>query len=432
METRLSRYILLLILLVAIGLLVHEQKNSGNGLTPSQKAVELFAANRYQAGLFCRKQGWGSCEKWADYPRSHFSSVNAENRLLPQSSGSRSSNSNSKLELKSSSQTDQQTTNKIPSTSRSSINNERHGFLEGSPNHTLAVCDKSTPTSVKQEKRKKQIYSWTDDSGQVHFTDSAKHNGQNDLRLTEYQEPDYAFELTVRSTGGRLPLAYRDKITAAIKKVSEIYEIYLPASGVQPVEVDLTLATTKASYRRLQNQYAPTLGPSQGFYVPAYNMAAVWHQTDKQAYVTSVHETVHVLNASLFGPTPRWFNEGLAEYFEGIQMSGYAAKIPAREWKRAFSGKSVSLDTLFRAKQETWAGSQQAVLYAQSHSLIHFLMSTPKGKHTIKALLAHMVQTRCEPSDMGLVLNEYPGGLNRLQNDWLAWMNNERYRTQSF
>ncbi|RTR38784.1 DUF4124 domain-containing protein [Shewanella canadensis] len=418
METRLSRYILLLILLVAIGLLVHEEKNSGSGLTPSQKAVELFLANRYKAGLFCREKGWDFCEQWADYPRSRFSRVNA---ALPHESR--------EVNL-----TDLQP-NEIVQGHTSYNDSQALPIdieLHGSPVNSSAVCNKPIPKAVKQDKGKQQIYSWTDENGQVHFTDDARQGDEHDLSLTTYQDAEYSFELAVKSTGSRLPLAFKDKITAAIKKVSEIYEMYLPPSGVAPVSVDLTLATTKSSYQSLQSQYASSLGPSQGFYVAQYNMAAVWHRSDKQAYQTSVHESVHVINAGLFGPTPRWFNEGLAEYFEGIRMSGYAAKIPPREWKRVFSGKSVSLDTLFRAKQETWAGSQQTLLYSQSHSLVHFLMSTPKGKITMKALLANLVETRCAPSDYVSVLNTYPGGLTRLQADWVSWMNSERYRTQSF
>ncbi|RTR33454.1 DUF4124 domain-containing protein [Shewanella atlantica] len=416
METRLSRYILLLILLVVIGLLVHEEKNSGSGLTPSQIAFELFAANRYKAGLFCREKGWDFCDKWADYPRSQFSSVNA---ALPHES----------TEFNLTGVKPYPMVQEFSSDSQSRlVVNEVHT----SSDNSSALCAEPMAKTVKQDKPKQQIYSWTDDKGQVHFTDDARQGDQHNLSLTSYQDPEYSFDLAVKSTGGRLPLAFKDKITAAIKKVSEIYEVYLPTSGTVPVSVNLTLATTKGSYQKLQSQYAPGLGPSQGFYQAQYNMAAVWHRSDKQAYQTSVHETVHVINARLFGPTPRWFNEGLTEYFEGIRMSGYAAKIPPREWKRAFSGKSVSLDTLFSAKQETWAGSQQTMLYSQSHSLVHFLMSTPKGKISMKALLAHLVETRCAPSDYASILNNYPGGLKRLQADWVSWMNSERYRTQSF
>jgi len=422
METRLSRYILLLILLVVIGLLVHEEKNSGSRLTPSQKVVEQFLANRYKIGLFCREREWEFCEQWADYPRSRFLSVNA---ALPHDSREANlTKPNQVLQGHSSyNSTDIGTDSQVLP-----IDNELHG----SPENRSVVCNKPIPKDFKQDKDKQLIYSWTDENGQVHFTDDARQSDQHDLTLTTYQDAEYSFELTVKSTGSRLPLAYKDKITAAIKKVSEIYEMYLPPSGVAPVSVDLTLATTKSSYQSLQSKYAPGLGPSQGFYVAKYNMAAVWHRSDEQAYQTSVHESVHVINAALFGPTPRWFNEGLAEYFEGIRMSGYAAKIPPREWKRVFSGKSVSLDTLFSAKQDNWSGSQQTLLYSQSHSLIHFLMSTPKGKITMKSLLNHLVETRCAPSDYASVLNAYPGGLTRLQTDWISWMNSERYRIQSF
>ena len=424
METRLSRYLLLILLMLIIGLVVEENGNDGIRMTTKDKVIEHFLANRYKAGVICRDKGWQFCQNWAELPRSRFNlGVSPDSALsLNKESNQGVTAYNHNLEL-----------------TASQNGAEQHEYQFNDPDSALFThipgCATSTLTEAAQAQRKqnrKRIYSWTDENGQIHFTDDDRQNAQHDIALTQYQEPEYSFELEVNSTGGKLPLFYKDKVTAAIKKVSNIYKSYLPHSGVAPVKVNLTLAKSKASYKHLQAKYAPKLGPSQGFYVARQNMAVVHHKNDRQAHQTSVHESVHVLNAGLFGPTPRWFNEGMAEYFESIEMSGLSAKIPARDWQRTLAGKQLSLNALLNSKRQTWAGSQQSSMYAQSHSLIHFLMSTKQGKQTITALLAHMVQTRCEPSDPKSILRRYPGGLNTLQNDWIAWMNSRKYRAHTF
>ncbi|MPY23821.1 DUF1570 domain-containing protein [Shewanella sp. YLB-07] len=445
METRLSRYLLFILLMLIIGLAVEEYGKDGLRMTTKDKVIEHFLANRYKAGVICRDKGWQFCQNWAELPRSRFTLGKTSDKpdmatISKNGAGTQKRNIEHNETL---------TTSK--STPNSGFNTEQEDtqFTQGySFEHTeqnsnqnqfkynnIPGCATSTLNEAEQAQRKqnrKRIYSWTDENGQMHFTDDDREYAQHDIALTQYQEPEYSFELEVNSTGGKLPLYYKDKVTAAIKKVSDIYKSYLPHSGVAPVKVNLTLAKSKASYNNLQAKYAPNLGPSQGFYVARQNMAVVHHKNDRQAHQTSVHESVHVLNAGLFGPTPRWFNEGMAEYFESIEMSGFSAKIPVRDWKRTLTGKQLSLNALLNSKRQIWAGSQQSSMYAQSHSLIHFLMSSKQGKQTITALLAHMVQTRCETSNPKSILSQYPGGLSPLQNDWIDWMNNRQYRAHTF
>ncbi|WP_394147176.1 DUF4124 domain-containing protein [Shewanella atlantica] len=289
---------------------------------------------------------------------------------------------------------------------------------------------------VRQSKKQgsSQIYTWTDEDGRVHFSDNPLQVEQNNAELTHYRDSEYAFVLKIKSTDGYYPPSYKDNVTAAIKKVSEVYEFYLPSSGVPPVTVNLTLANDHASYLKLQRKYAPSLGQSQGFYVTDLNLAAVWYRNDKQAYETSIHESVHVLNAGLFGFSPRWLNEGLAEYFSAMQIQGYAAKIPTPPWKQILSGTELNLSSLLKAGGEQWRARElQRLLYAQSYSFVQYLMSTGKGKQVMKQLLAHLIETRCQQeSDIASVMARYPGGIAQLQSEWSAWIEHERYRTQSF
>ncbi|MCJ8305306.1 hypothetical protein [Shewanella sp.] len=72
METRLSRYLLLILLMLIIGLVVEENGNDGIRMTTKDKVIEHFLANRYKAGVICRDKGWQFCQNWAELPRSRF------------------------------------------------------------------------------------------------------------------------------------------------------------------------------------------------------------------------------------------------------------------------------------------------------------------------------------------------------------------------
>ncbi|WP_076411490.1 DUF4124 domain-containing protein [Shewanella sp. UCD-KL12] len=302
---------------------------------------------------------------------------------------------------------------------------------------TLKGCGPENANQIENSPTSKgasEIYTWVDDKGQMHFSDNPRQSQQYQAELTDYHDTQYGFELNLKSTGGSFPVSYRDNVTAAIKKVSEIYKFYLPSSGVPEATVNLTLAKDRASYHKLVQQYAPGMGQSQGFYISEFNLAAVWYRNDAQAHQTSIHESVHVLNARLFGLTPRWFNEGMAEYFSAIKMQGHAAKLASPNWQQILSGTQLNLTALISAKVQHWnSGSIQSLLYAQSYSLVQYLMSTSKGKQTMKLLLAHLVDTRCEPNaQVNSILGQYPGGIRKLESDWIDWVNNKRYRSQSF
>ncbi|WP_028774458.1 DUF4124 domain-containing protein [Shewanella waksmanii] len=294
----------------------------------------------------------------------------------------------------------------------------------------LATCDTLTVTQAKAiQKRDKGIYSWTDEQGVTHFSDAAA--AEQHSQLTHYKEPEYSFELAISTKGTSTPPFLRNKLTSAIKQIDARYRQLLPKKVLQPIKIDLILASNKGVYKDLERQYTNFVSASQGFYSGQHNIAAVWYRTDEQAFSTALHESVHVMNAGQFGITPRWFNEGLAEYFESplflrtlasnSQHLLYTPLALKRAKERYRHGVVMTLPALLNATAQQWSGSRRNDLYSASHLFISFLMSSYTGRQTLAALFTDFSEQRCKTKQPIAALEKYRGGYAKLQQDWLKW-----------
>ena len=298
-----------------------------------------------------------------------------------------------------------------------------------------SVCSTAELTAQQKQQRKQAlkedlVFSWVDDNGITHYSNTLFGASDDAQLLEQYQKQLEPFELSVSSSKS-LPRHFEDKVTVGIKKIYQILSLYLDKQHLREVAVNLTFAHSKREYQSIQRAKAPKLGQSQGFYTSNGNYAAVWFKNSKQAQQTAIHEATHVINSGLFGNTPKWLNEGLAEYFERMTVFGLAAKIKPQEWAFQHRVKQMSLDYLLNSTDQYWKGKAQSTMYSASNSLVHFLMSTPKGKPVAEQLFSHLAVNRCGETNVQAVLSFYPKGLYGLERDWHHWMQNEKYKVQS-
>ncbi|MCL1065717.1 hypothetical protein L2735_02700 [Shewanella olleyana] len=305
---------------------------------------------------------------------------------------------------------------------------EHHEFEMSSEQHR--ACGSLTVTQgLEVKKRDNGIYTWVDDKGITHFSDVAA-AGKKSL-LTQYSEPQYSFDIEINSIATNPPPFLRNKLTTTLKHIDAEFRQFLPKRELLPIKIDLILAGSADAYQDLQRKYSNSVSASQGFYSSRHNVAAVLHHNDLQAFRTAVHESVHVMNAGQFGSTPRWFNEGLAEYFESplylkqlndksqFQLAtSRQIKVARKNYK---SGKYLSLTKLFNATDADWNGSSRNSLYQNSRQFIQFLMSSSKGRQTLNTLFTQFSEQRCDKKTPMPALKAYPGGMRKLEQDWLKW-----------
>ncbi|MCH1918983.1 DUF4124 domain-containing protein [Shewanella sp. A3A] len=281
--------------------------------------------------------------------------------------------------------------------------------------HT-GICS-AAATNVRPQPQQ-AIYQWTDNNCTVHFAD---HPASASAQRTQYQSPSYNFDLSISALSSGIKPFFKDRLSASLRQIDDIYRTLLPAEALRPVRVNVSLTSSKATYDNFYRRYHSITSPTQGFYSHSDNLAVVWYRNDDQGFATAVHEAVHVMNAAQFGSTPRWFNEGMAEYFENMELDGFNVLIHPIEWQ-SVRRAPTQLSQLFSATNQDWANNQ-ARLYANSHALIYFLMSDATGKMALKDLFAAIVHFRCQPIDVVQTLNSsYPGGLSQLERDWHNWL----------
>lgn len=310
-------------------------------------------------------------------------------------------------------------------TTSRNVDNESHQMDYGG-------CDDLVIKQAEEAQQSRGIYTWVDEKGLTHFSDSS--HAIKDSQLTHYTEPQYSFELKIASLATTPPPFFRDRLSATIKDIDSIYRKYLPKRQLHPVKVNLMLAGNLSAYNKLKARYASQVGASQGFYSSKHNLAAVWHREDSQAFRTAIHESVHVMNAGQFGGTPRWLNEGLAEYFESSEFletvelnTRYESIINNNTRNKSNmifvddrAPLSMGLVELLTSEQD-WQGQKQDALYQHSHNFVRFLFQHKNGKQLLRKLFEHLSAQRCENKNVDEILASYPGGLNQLNRDWLGW-----------
>lgn len=141
---------------------------------------------------------------------------------------------------------------------------------------------------------------------------------------------------------------------------------------------------------------------SIGVYLYPEHISVIQSTNAKQVMISSLHESIHAFNQSYWGKTLRFFNEGMAEYYENISMD---AKFEAFD----FSGLTdqslpLAIDVLLFSETD-WHGANKSRLYHNSNALFHFLMSTQQGRTVIWVIMKLEAKDSCSTLSEHQVLN---------------------------
>ena len=129
-----------------------------------------------------------------------------------------------------------------------------------------------------------------------------------------------------------------------------------------------------------------------GFYSPPTRDLFLVQRPYWQLLPTAQHEAFHQSLHRYVGDTdiPDWFNEGMATYFEGMQISPKTKKLDAsridnrklRMVRQALITKShIPLEKLIDATHEEFHGKDKESLhYTQSFAVVYFFMRAGMGK----------------------------------------------------
>lgn len=223
----------------------------------------------------------------------------------------------------------------------------------------------------------------------------------------------------------------RQRIRVAVDEVLRIYRDVLGVKVPWDFDIDLVVQGDARKFKR-QTANRPILG----FYSHRDREAVVSGKSDRaQVRSTAVHESSHAILMDRAPHSPNWLNEGLAEYFNLIEVeSGGSARIPA-QYDRAEAldeikrGGGWPLETLFKMSEGEWAAldlERTQVAYAQGYALVYFFMDSEERRGELRELIGEFDKSGTELESKKFLDRIHPGGVKALEKQWRAWLRRSR------
>ncbi len=223
---------------------------------------------------------------------------------------------------------------------------------------------------------------------------------------------------------------------AIVFGVSRIIDTYRDTFGFsfpEDFKVNVTLiAGRKEFLSYFKKQTGSNDTKLTGYYSFQQNEAVVWVQNDKHKTIgTLFHETSHLLLAHHIPWCPKWVNEGLAEYFEGLKVIGEKKRVFLQEQRSKWcqywlkKGFPIKLDEYLRLNHDEWWKLYEKdanAAYTIGYSLIYFLMSSGRTEYVLKEILWDFKIRGPKANSIEVINANYPGGYAKLEKRWLKWI----------
>ncbi len=296
----------------------------------------------------------------------------------------------------------------------------------------IAACGKTETLAIDRSSKGK-IYRWVDSEGRVHYGDAAPNqNRQSEDLSVYYKDRIRYFTLDIIEDTRSLPAFARDRISTDVRQIYRILARELQLDHLRRVTLTLRIIENAQDFQAYKTQVAPGLRTNSGFYSSKSNEAVVF-QGDNPAAMRAVirHESSHVIMAGLYGYTPTWFNEGMAEYFEALQVEGQQRRVePSRahldHLRRQLENNQLpGLASYLEIPSRDWYAGNLQDHYAIAWSIAFFLMSHDAGQQMLRGMMSRMSANYCGVlAETDLFGTHYPGGLQAFEAAWVDWLTN--------
>ncbi|WP_196159920.1 DUF1570 domain-containing protein [Reinekea sp. G2M2-21] len=273
-----------------------------------------------------------------------------------------------------------------------------------------------------------QIFSWTDEHGQVHFGDRPPAN--TDVQRETLQGRKDYFEMTVSFPSGATNSEIGDALQVNGHAIAQALSRLIPAERMTKSSIEMKVFNNRVAFMRHKQTLAPGLSNNvDGFYSALDNTVAVWHNgNDDYAQQIALHEATHVFQYKNIGMMPGWLTEGMADYFASLRVQGSAKVVPVNPywlWYLQQQRQIIPVQTLMSAHYSQFQGNAGATYYANSWALVYFLMR-PENRPLMERYLADVSQDKCDDMpdahSVSFFEQHYSGGIEKLQQDWMHWL----------
>lgn len=278
-----------------------------------------------------------------------------------------------------------------------------------------------------------ETFQWTDANGRVHFGDKPPEH--IDAKRLDFDQGapiknDLAFEITDEQFD--LSPQGMEKIQTLMPQILHIYKTLFNLDLRDTVEVKLALLKSKPTFDLWLSQRTGNDKPipAAGVYLGKTREVAVWNNGNEAAIIrTILHESSHVIMAQLSPYAPSWLQEGMAEYFENIEMRNdmVVVNVSPNGHKNILhwlnDGTLITLRKYLSIPEPQWrdmAYRANQIPYTVAWGTSYFLLSSETGKAVLRRTLHDLEKSKRWPT-IDDIDQRYPGGITRMDFEFFKW-----------
>jgi hypothetical protein len=288
----------------------------------------------------------------------------------------------------------------------------------------VRVCKDTSLGEVKY-KKVGEVYTWVDEKGITNFSGTPPTQG--DFKLLNYAGEKVFDYFTLNLNAENLPYDFNQKLTLKLNKLFQIYGQLLDRSSLKKVDINLRVFASKVAFNHIKAKHnMPMSDNTPGFYSHASNQAYLLLTNNAATMRTATHEATHAINRGIIGYSPKWLNEGLAEYSEYIEVKGKLSRVyPNQNWSQNgfVSEQLYPLDKLLTASNSDWKSKIRSRLYATSWAFIYFMMDNHQRKGMLAKVIKYEQQNLCDITSMHQVEKIIGMPIKELQRQFAYWAN---------
>lgn len=222
---------------------------------------------------------------------------------------------------------------------------------------------------------------------------------------------------------------------AIVFGVSKILDTYKNSFGFpypDDFKVRVTIISSRKEFLDYQEKHVGKVISQTGYYSGSRRETVVWkNKSTKEMLAVLFHESSHMILRHRIPWIPMWLSEGLAEYFEGLNVIGEKKRVNLQQnrhsWIKAWAevGFPVQIDTYINLTHAQWQEffkKEPNASYTIGYSLTYFMMSSSRTQEVLKQLLWQYKIFGPQAKSVQIISSNYPGGFKRFEKHFRSWI----------
>lgn len=242
------------------------------------------------------------------------------------------------------------------------------------------------------------------------------------------------------AAGGCIFNLYDYELTTPVERaiifgVGKILDTYKNTFGFpypDDFKVKVTIISDKKVFLDHQKKHVGKVISQTGYYHGSERETVVWKNTStKEMLAVLFHEASHMILGRQIPWIPMWLSEGLAEYFEGLNVVGEKKRVNLQEnrhyWTRIWAkeGFPMEIGEYINLTHDQWQEffkKEPNASYTIGYSLVYYMMSSSRTQQILKRALWQIRMLGPGANSVQTIEDYYPGGFKRFEKHWRQWI----------